>query len=246
METATTTTKLNGHKSDQAQMGLIDHQCENPKCGKHFFTSNKAKKYCSNKCRVAAQRVQLSGLPDRGDSQVQVESSKVPARPISDIKTLSFPHFPEAAQYIIHDLNEKKSKLETELQKLKDDYDDLQDEYFDLEKSLEATKNALDKKPGALAGLFNEPDKLLGIIQNLPEALRGLKDTFKELVPQQLAGTQEQQQQQQQNDVLAWLGGKPLEVQRKFIVMLDGFSRMQDGDLNNWVDFMNLKIPKAS
>lgn len=236
------------HEDSKQTIDMVERSCQNPKCDEKFFTDNPAKKYCSNRCRVAAQRHSLKGHSESVNREEK--ETTLPARLQMDTsKSMSFSNFPEAAQYIIGDLQDKIKDLKAEKLKLEEKYEELEGEFADLEETLQNTKGLLDKKPSALAGWVENPDKILQMMAQAPEALRGLRDVIREFASQPPAINGVQKEEEQKNDILFWLAGKPLEVQQKFVNMVAGFSQVNnDDELMNWIDFMLLKLPnrKAS
>lgn len=229
---------------------LKERECENPKCSEKFFARPKSsKKYCSNKCRVQVQRVSLNGEQAATSTHQHLNTSAPETRnlPARMEPKISFPNFPEAAQYIIGDLKEKVNDLKDENKKLSDKYEALEEEYAELEETLATTKGALEKKPGALAGLFESPEKLVPVVTAIPEVLRGIKELFKEMSPTNtaIAGVADEQQQKA-NDILAWLASKPLDVQQKFVTMIQDYSQLADDELMDYVDYTLLKIHRQA
>ena len=212
----------------------MTHQknCKLVECGKEFETKAHNAEYCSESHKFKDYR-------RNNPRKKQLGSVHNGVLAMAKATPIQRPQLDPLGDFMVRSVERERDKLETELKELRTKYEKIKDEKAQLEKEADQAVRKLEEKPTGLSGILQTNPQLaeqaltIGapLLAGLAEKVMNWldnKDTQKQL--------SEANPQGQGNEVYTWLVNQTPEIQKSFVMLLEGLQasgKIQDY-LNAW------------
>lgn len=209
-------------------------QCQLPGCENTWPLTpfNGHRRFCSKGHQRKAKRQGLGNAPNPlEDAQTPaVAEAQAPALLAPLRKTASYlPPVPldVASKWVIDQQKETIDELKSERKVLTEKLEKAIKERNELEKQLDRTQAEVAKKPSALNGFLENPEKLASVLQTVPAILAGLKEMVATPAPQ-IAGPGANTDGAQAHLLDQWLQQQPTENRELFINLVNKLMSYKD------------------
>jgi hypothetical protein len=206
--------------------------CKLAECGKEFETKAHNAEYCSESHKFKDYR-------RNNPRKKQLGSVHNGVLAIAKATPTQRPQLDALGDFMVRSLERERDKLEAELKELRTKYEKIKDEKAQLEKEADQAVRKLEEKPTGLSGILQTNPQLAeqaltigapllaGLAEKVINWLDN-KDPQKQL--------SEANAQGQGNEVYTWLVSQTPEIQKSFVMLLEGLQasgKIQDY-LNAW------------
>ena len=206
--------------------------CKLAECGKEFETKAHNAEYCSESHKFKDYR-------RNNPRKKQLGSVHNGVLAMAKATPIQRPQLDPLGDFMVRSVERERDKLETELKELRTKYEKIKDEKAQLEKEADQAVRKLEEKPTGLSGILQTNPQLaeqaltIGapLLAGLAEKVMNWldnKDPQKQL--------SEANPQGQGNEVYTWLVNQTPEIQKSFVMLLEGLQasgKIQDY-LNAW------------
>lgn len=216
-------------------------------CNKLFTTDRPNRIYCTDSHRAMATRgnskKQLNGelFPVAEQPQPQPQTQPQKQTQMKDLfNAQKLPNqLDPVSSFIVKQLERERDKLEEKIKKLESKNESLITEKDKLKEDLIDLQDQIKAKPTGLAGFASSnPDMIKTAMEvGLPKALELIERFMSKPAPQLQLGGGEAGTQSTNHPVWAWLTKQPEDIQRSFVLLIEGLEK--SGDIAKKLNYFN-------